>query len=163
MNILQLIFAVTHSVLSRRVNNIINFSLNIFFIKWKCICLSHKPHFIQQFSIVIKWHHNMWTLSTYLALLEGNRMVTGDSPHKGPVMHSFGVFVVAGMMKLLKKTSNVQWFEMLWWLLADLLAIESLFLIPTTHLKIKPRWSAYKYLQMRLPVVQRGLCQKNNA
>ena len=37
-----------------------------------------------------------------------------DSPHKGHVMHSFDVFFVVSLNKLLNKQSDYQWFEMPW-------------------------------------------------
>ena len=37
------------------------------------------------------WRHDMETLSVSLNICEGNPQVTGYSPHKGPVMRTFGV------------------------------------------------------------------------
>ena len=38
-----------------------------------------------------------------------------DSPHKWPVMQSFGVFFHVNLNKLLNKQSSCQWFEIQWW------------------------------------------------
>ena len=43
--------------------------------------------------------HDMEMFPVLLALYEGNTPVTGGSPHKGPVMHSFNVVFIVNIYK----------------------------------------------------------------
>ena len=49
------------------------------------------------------WRHDIETLSPLLTLCEGMLRSPVDSPHKGPVVQSFGFFLVFILGKLLKK------------------------------------------------------------
>ena len=44
--------------------------------------------------------------------LVGDLPVNGDSPHKGPVLCSFGKFFAVGLTKQLNKQSSFRWFKM---------------------------------------------------
>ena len=52
----------------------------------------------------------MEMLSILLAISEGVLLVPIDFPHKGPVMHTFGVSFVVGLNKLFNKQSIFRWF-----------------------------------------------------
>ena len=55
------------------------------------------------------WRYQMETFSALLALCAGNSPV--NSPHKGPVKRSFGVFFNLRLNKRLSKHSWGRWFE----------------------------------------------------
>ena len=61
------------------------------------------------------WHHEMWTLSTLLALCEGNHWSLVDSLPKEPVMQSFDVSFDVSQHKCLNKQLQGRWIKMSWW------------------------------------------------
>ena len=57
------------------------------------------------------WRHQMETFSASLDICAGNSPVTGEFPHKRPVIRSFDVFFDLGLNKRLVKQSRRRWFE----------------------------------------------------
>ena len=60
------------------------------------------------------WRHAMETLSSLLALCEGNPPVVGRFPSKGPGNADFDVFFGVSLIKGLNKPSSCWWFETPW-------------------------------------------------
>ena len=57
------------------------------------------------------WRHQMETISTLLALCEGNSLTTSEFPSQRPVTQSFDVFFDLCLNKRLSKQSGGWWFE----------------------------------------------------
>ena len=74
----------------------------------------HMGHLQTEYCVfmVSWWCHSMEMLFALLALCEGNPPL--DSPHKGPVMQSSGVFFDVSLNKLLNIQLSYQWFEISW-------------------------------------------------
>ena len=60
------------------------------------------------------YHHDMDTLSTLLALCDGNPPVTGGFPSQGVIIRISDICLVVRLNKLLSKQSSYWWSETSW-------------------------------------------------
>ena len=81
-------------------------------LKLRCVWDGHPILVHLPCSVKFSWrHHQMETFSRFLALCEGNALVTGGFPSQRQVTRSFDVLFDQRLSKRLSKHSTHQWFD----------------------------------------------------
>ena len=86
-------------------------------IKWLFHCETTAAAVVSAGPAIARWDIIIWNcFQHYWCFVRGTHQSPGYSPHQGPMMWSFDVFICVSLHKSVNKQSSCQWFEMPWYL-----------------------------------------------